>query len=1070
MWIVKLALRRPYTFIVMALLLMITGPLTILRTPTDIFPNIGIPVVSVIWNYTGLPAQEMADRITGSFERPATVTVNNIEHIESQSLIGVSVTKFFFHPGSNVDLSLSQMTAIAQTWLKNLPPGMTPPLILAYNAASVPVIQLALSSRSLSEQALYDIGNTFIRVQLATVQGASVPFPYGGKQRQVQVDLNQKALQSYGLSAQDVQAAINSQNLILPAGTEKIGETEYNVRLNGSPIKVEELNDAPIKVVRGSMVYIRDVAHVRDGSSPQTNMVRLNGEHAVLMTVQKTGDASTLDIISRVKALVPQIQAGAPAGLDIRATGDQSIFVKAAISGVVREGVIAAALTGLMILLFLGSWRSTLIITISIPLSILASVICLSALGQTINIMTLGGLALAVGILVDDATVAIENINAHLERGEEVEEAILNGAHEIAVPALVATLCICIVFVPMFFLEGVSKFLFVPLAEAIVFAMLASYILSRTLVPTLAKYLLKKHAPGHQHVGGHGPLARLQQGFERRFDKLRNGYRGLLERAIAGRKLFIPIFLACALLSLLLAPWLGSNFFPEVDSGQIKLHLRAHAGLRIEETARLSDQVETVIRQTIPAKELGDLVDNIGLPYSGINLSYSNSAPVGANDADIYVNLKEKHHPTAGYVRQLRAKLPSAFPGVSFAFLPADIVSQILNFGQPAPIDVQITGGNIAANNAVAQRLLTKMQRIPGIADARIQQPLDMPEFDVNVDRSRSQDVGLAQKDVANNLLISLSGSFQTAPTFWLDTKAGTSYPIVTQTPQPQLTTLDDLRNTPVTGAGGGTPQILGALSTIKRSVGPAVVSHYNVQPTIDIYAAAGERDLGGVTTDVKALMAQAQKELPKGSRIVMRGQAVTMENSYAGLFFGLGFAILLVYLLIVVNFQSWLDPFIIITALPAALAGIVWMLFLTHTSLSVPALTGAIMSVGVATANSILVVSFARDQMAAGDGDPIAAAIEAGFGRFRPVLMTALAMIIGMLPMALGLGEGGEQNAPLGRAVIGGLICATAATLLFVPAVFATLHGWMRKHAVHPKPQGTPPDPSMGHAVQPAE
>jgi len=996
----------------------------------------------------------------------ATTTVSNIEHIESQSLTGVGVTKFFFHPGSNVDLSMSQMTAIGQTWLKNLPPGTTPPQILAYSASSVPVIQLALSSKTISEQGLYDAGNIFVRTQLATVQGASIPFPFGGKQRQVQVDLDQTALQSYGLSAQDVQNAIAAQNLIIPAGTQKIGEFEYNIRLNGSPTAVADLNDLPIKAVNGATVYVHDVAHVRDGAPPQTNVVRLNGEHAVLMTVQKTGGASTLDIINAIKAKLPAVQAAAPPGLDIRAVGDQSLFVKAAISGVIREGAIAAALTGLMILLFLGSWRSTLIITVSIPLSILASILALSALGQTINIMTLGGLALAVGILVDDATVAIENINAHLERGESVEDAILNGAHEIAVPALVATLCICIVFVPMFFLEGVSKFLFVPLAEAIVFAMLASYVLSRTLVPTLAKYLLKAHAPGHESSAKpRNPVARLQAAFERGFDRLRERYRGVLTQVIARRGLFIPLFLAGAVASLALAPWLGSDFFPAVDSGQIKLHLRAHAGLRVEETARIADQVEAVIRGVIPTDELADVVDNIGLPFSGINLTYANSGPTGANDADIYVTLKDRHHPTPGYVRALRQRLPGAFPGVSFAFLPADIVSQILNFGAPAPIDVQITGANTVANNAIAQRLLARMQRVPGIADARIQQPLDAPEFDVSVDRSRGQDVGLTQRDVANTMLISLSGSFQNQPTFWLDPKNGFPYPIVTQTPQAQLDSLDALRNTPITGAPGSHPQILGALGEIKRGVGPSLVTHYNVQPAIDIYAAAGDRDLGGVTADIKALVAQAQKDLPKGSAIVIRGQAITMQTSFSGLFLGLGFAILLVYLLIVVNFQSWLDPFIIVSALPAALAGIVWMLFLTHTTLSVPALTGAIMSMGVATANSILVVSFARDRLQAGGVDAATAAMEAGFGRFRPVLMTALAMIIGMLPMALGLGEGGEQNAPLGRAVIGGLTVATLATLLFVPAVFTLLHG--RRAAA---PRTTPAPFGPAHAIQPAE
>ncbi len=1066
MWIVKLALRRPYTFVVMALLLMIVGPLTLLRTPTDIFPNINIPVVAVIWNYAGLPAQEVADRMVGSFERVATTTVNNIEHIESQSLTGVGVIRFFFHPGSNVDLSMSQMTAVGQTWLKNLPPGTTPPQILSYSASSVPVIQLALSSKTLSEQALYDTGNIFVRTQLATVQGASIPFPFGGKQRQVQVDLDQRALQAHDLSAQDVQNAIAAQNLIIPAGTQKIGEFEYNIRLNGSPTAVAELNDLPIKVVNGATIYVRDVAHVRDGAPPQTNVVRLNGEHAVLMTIQKTGGASTLDIISAIKAKLPQVQAGAPPGLDIRAVSDQSLFVNAAIAGVIREGVIAAALTGLMILLFLGSWRSTLIITLSIPLSILASIICLSALGQTINIMTLGGLALAVGILVDDATVAIENINAHLERGESVEEAILNGAHEIAAPALVATLCICIVFVPMFFLEGVSKFLFAPLAEAIVFAMLASYVLSRTLVPTLAKYLLKAHPPGHDHsAGAQNPLARLQAAYERGFDRLRDLYARLLARVINGRRAFIPLFLAAAVASLALAPWLGADFFPAVDSGQIKLHLRAHAGLRVEETARICDQVEQVIRAVIPRREVADVVDNIGLPFSGINLTYSNSGPTGANDADIYITLKDGHHPTASYVRALRRRLPGDFPGVSFAFLPADIVSQILNFGAPAPIDVQITGANTAADNAVAQRLLARIQRVPGIADARIQQPLDAPEFDVTVDRSRSQDVGLTQRDVANTLLISLSGSFQTQPTFWLDPKAGFPYPIVTQTPQTQLDSLDALRNSPITGGPGSHAQILGAIGEIKRGVGASLVTHYNVQPAIDIYAAAGDRDLRGVTEDVKTLIAAAKRELPKGSNIVIRGQAVTMESAFNALFLGLGFAILLVYLLIVVNFQSWLDPFIIVSALPAALAGIVWMLFLTHTSLSVPALTGAIMSMGVATANAILVVSFARERLLEPGIDAAAAALEAGVGRFRPVLMTALAMIIGMLPMALGLGEGGEQNAPLGRAVIGGLMAATVATLLFVPAVFSLLHA-RRAAAQRPKPEPLGPTPSL----QPAE
>jgi multidrug efflux pump subunit AcrB len=884
--------------------------------------------------------------------------------------------------------------------------------------------------------------------QLAGVAGASIPFPYGGRTRQVQVDLDQRLLQARGVSADDVVNAINAQNLIIPAGTQKVGEFEYNIKLNGSPVAVQDLNDLPIKTVNGTVVYVHDVAHVRDGSAPQTNIVRVDGQHASLMTIQKTGTASTLDIIGQIKALLPSVRDASPPALDIQPIGDQSVFVKGAISGVVREGLIAAALTALMILLFLGSWRSTLIITISIPLSVLCSLIGLSLLGETINIMTLGGLALAVGILVDDATVAIESINSHLEHGAEVEAAILAGAQEIAVPALVATLCICIVFVPMFFLSGVARYLFVPLAEAIVFAMLASYVLSRTLIPTLAKYWLRMHEGHEGHDGEQGsrnPLVTLQGAFQRGFEALRLRYHQVLARMITRRRVFIPVFLGCMLASLALVPWLGSNFFPSVDSGQIKLHLRGHAGLRVEDTARLTDEVEATVRKTIPGSEISSVVDNIGLPVSGINLSYSNSAPTTAADADILITLKEDHRPTADYVRQLRASLPEAYPGVSFAFLPADIVSQILNFGAPAPIDIQVSGFNVAANNAFTQQLQSQVRHVSGIADVRIQQDLDYPEFDVKVDRSQAQDVGLSQREVANDLLFTLTGSFQTNPTFWLDTKNGVSYPLVTQTPQPQLDSLDALRNVTLTTAGGQ-EQILGAVSTITRSVGPAVVSHYNVKPTIDIYAAVQDRDLGAVATDVNKLVNAAKKNLPRGSSIVVRGQVQTMKASFTGLYGGLAFAILLVYLLIVINFQSWTDAFIIITALPAALAGIVWMLFLTRTPLSVPALTGAIMSVGVATANSILVVSFARDRLPEVAGDAATAATDAGFARFRPVLMTALAMVIGMVPMALGLGDGGEQNAPLGRAVIGGLAFATVATLLFVPAVFSLMHGSEKK------------------------
>jgi multidrug efflux pump subunit AcrB len=1048
MWIVKVALQRPYTFVVLAFLLMIMGPLTIVRTATDIFPNIDIPVISVIWTFTGLPPDEMSNRIIGNFERVSTTTVNNIEHIESQSLAGVGVIKYFFHQGVNVDLSMSQITSIAQTMLRAMPPGTTPPLILNYNASSVPILQLALSSNVITESGIFDLANNLIRSQLATVQGASVPYPYGGMTRQVQVDLDQRQMQARGLSPADVENAIGAQNLIIPAGTQKIGEYEYNVKLNGSPQAVEEFNNMPIKTVNGTTIYVHDVAHVRDGYGPQTNVVRVEGNPAVLMTIQKSGNASALDIINQVKARLPFIRDAAPPELVVRAISDQSVFIEAAVQGVIREGIIAAALTGLMILLFLGSWRSTLIITISIPLSILASIIALSALGQTINIMTLGGLALAVGILVDDATVAIENINAHLERGEEVEPAILNGAQEIAVPALVATLCICIVFVPMFFLTGVSRYLFVPLAEAICFAMLASYVLSRTVVPTLAKFWLRPHVEHGDRPPSRNPLVRLQLAFERGFEALRQAYRTALVGALTRRRVFIPVFLVGSIASLALAPWLGEDFFPTVDGGAIKLHLRGHSGLRVEETTRLSAQVVAALRRVIPSAELASVVSNVGLPVSGINLSYTNSAPVGAGDADIYVTLTEDHHPTADYVRMLRPVLAQEFPGTSFAFLPADIVSQILNFGLPAPLDVQITGNNVVANNEFAENLLKKIRQVPGVADPRIQQAFDYPEFDVAVDRSRAQDLGLQQQNVGNDLLISLSGSFQTAPSFWLDPKNGVSYSVVTQTPQYQLNSLNALRNVPVNNGSGGPSQILGALGTIKRGVGPSVVSHYNVQPSIDIYAAVADRDLGGVAADIRKIVADSQKALPRGSVVTIRGQAETMTNSFTALFIGLAFAILLVYLLIVVNFQSWIDPFIIITALPAALGGIVWMLFITRTTLSVPALTGAIMSVGVATANSILVVSFARDRMDQGGCDALTAALDAGFGRFRPVLMTALAMIIGMVPMALGLGEGGEQNAPLGRAVIGGLCFATVATLLFVPAVFCLIHG---RHTAKP-------------------
>ena len=1053
MWIVKLALRRPYTFIVLAIVITLFGVFAIWRTPTDIFPNIRIPVVATVWKYTGLSPEEMATRLILNGERTAQTTVNDVEHTESQSVSGTSVVKYFFQPNVNEELSYAQITGVSQTMIRFAPPGTTPPFVLAYNASSVPILQLALSSASLSEAQLFDQGNSVIRTGLSTVAGASMPWPYGGLQRQVQVDLDPDALRAHGLSGNDVTAAIAAQNSILPAGTEKIGDREYFVAVNANPKTVAELNEMPVATRNGRLIYVRDVAHVRDGYPPQTNIVRRDGHRGVLMSVLKTGSASTLDIIRSIKDRLPGIRDALPPDFKIDLVGDQSIFVRAAISGVVREAVIAASLTALMILLFLGTWRSTLIIAISIPLSILASIICLSALGETINIMTLGGLALAVGILVDDATVTIENINMHLERGEDVEAAILNGAHEIAVPAFVSTLAICIVFVPMFMLVGIARYLFVPLAEAVVFAMLASYLLSRTLVPTLAKYWLQRHE-AHAPLSAHDPLRRLQllqRRFEQWFRQLREAYHGLLERAVRSGPRFAMPFLGAMAATALLAfplgrflPGLGQDFFPSVDAGQIKLHLRGPTGIRIDETATLCDRVEETIRELIPAREIATIVDNIGIPYSGINLAYSTSAPVGPGDADIYVNLTADHRPTAPYVRLLRERLTALYPSTTFAFLPADIVSQILNFGLPAPIDVQVAGFNVAANRAYAQALLARLHQIPGIVDLRIQQAFDYPTLNVEVDRNKAALLGLSETDVASDLLVSLSGSSQTTLSFWIDPKSGTQYAIAAQTPQFRLASLGDLATTPVTGGGSGggrAAQLLANLASFHRSVAPAVVSHYDSTPVVDIFGAVEGADLGYVAAQVNHALADMQHSLPRGSKVAVRGQAKTMTESFAGLLLGLAAAIVLVYLLIVVNFQSWLDPFIIITALPAALAGIVWMLFLSHTPVSVPALTGAIMCMGVATANSVLVVSFARERMNAGD-DAAQAAVQAGVTRFRPVLMTALAMIIGMVPMALGLGEGGEQNAPLGRAVIGGLVFATVATLFFVPTVFKLIHG----------------------------
>ncbi len=1049
MWIVRIALNRPYTFIVLALVIIFIFPFVLLRTAIDIFPEINIPVITIVWNYAGLSPVEMEHRIVSSYERSLTTTVDNIEHIESQSLNGIAVVKVFFQPKANINKAIAQVTAISQTQLRQLPPGTTPPLIITYSASSVPIIQLALSGEKLSEQRLFDLGVNFLRTRLVTVPGAAIPYPYGGKQRQIVVDLNTNALQSKGLSPLDVVNAINVQNLILPTGTSKIGAFEYEISTNASPQTVAELNDLPVKTVGNTTIYIRDVAYVRDGFPPQTNIVRVDGQRASLLTVLKTGNASTLDIIAGIKDLLPRVLAGLPPELRVHLLADQSIFVRASIDGVLREALIAACLTGLMILVFLGSWRSTIIIAVSIPLSILTSIIVLSALGETINIMTLGGLALAVGILVDDATVEIENINRNIAQGKEIERAILDGAQQIAVPAFVSTLAICIVFVPMFFLTGVARYLFLPLAEAVVFAMLASYLLSRTLVPTMAKYLLR----GHEQESGHipresrNPLVRLQVKFEDGFERLRAGYHALLERCLEHRRVFlISFFAACVGSVVLLLPWLGEDFFPSVDSGQFKLHLRARTGTRIEETARLCDLVERYLRQQIPANQISSIIDNIGLPYSGINLSYSNSAPIGPGDADILVSLSKDHSPTADYVHDLRLKLPSQFPGVTFSFLPADIVSQILNFGLPAPIDIQIVGYSLDANRQFADKLLERLRYVPGTADLRVHQAFDLPSFEVDVNRTKAQQVGFSQRDVASNLLISLSGSFQTSPTFWLNPRTGVSYSIIAQTPQYRVDSLQSLENIPI-AAGTSSQQILGNVADIRRTTQMAVVSHYDIQPVIDIFGSVQGRDLGGVASDVTRIVKESEKELPRGTQLVVRGQIQTMRSSYVGLLNGLAFAIILVYLLIVVNFQSWLDPFIIISALPAALAGIVWILFVTRTTISVPALTGAIMCMGVATANSILVVSFAKEQMAAGS-DPLHAALQAGFTRFRPVLMTALAMIIGMVPMAFGIGEGSEQNAPLGRAVIGGLLFATVATLFFVPALFSLLHGRGRTSA----------------------
>jgi multidrug efflux pump subunit AcrB len=1100
MWIVRLALRRPYTFAVFALLILILGVFSILSMPTDIFPNIDIPVVTVIWNYTGLSADQMSNRIIYVSERGITTTVNDIEHMESQSLNGVGLIKIFFQPHVNIGNAVAQVSAICQAQLRNLPPGITPPFIIQFNASSVPVLQLGLSGKGLNEQQLFDLGTNTIRTQLATIEGAQTPFPYGGNLRQIQVDIDLRALQAKGLSPADVVNAISAQNIILPSGTMKVDRFEYIIETNSAPLLVSELNNLPIKAVNGAVVYIRDVAHVRDGWPPQTNIVRVDGKRAILMNVMKTGSASTLDIIKGVRDKLESIMGQLPPQLRINALSDQSIFVRGAISGVVREGIIAACLTAIMILVFLGSFRSTLIIAVSIPLSILCSLMMLYALHETINIMTLGGLALAVGILVDDATVEVENINRNLESGKEIEQAILDGAAQIATPALVSTLAICVVFMPMFFLSGVARYLFVPLAEAVVFAMLASYLLSRTVVPTMARYLLQEHddAEAERKRSSRNPFIRFQQGFEHGFENFRRAYLRLLALCVDHAAAFLVLFLAFTLASVgLITPWLGQDFFPSVDSGQFKIHVRAHTGTRIEETAVLCDRVDSTIREVVPAKELATIVDNIGLPYSVLNLSYSTSAPIGPSDADIQVQLNPHHHPTAAYVERLRAVLARQYPGVTFYALPVNIVTQILNFGLSAPIDIQVVGPNLRGNRALAERMLNEVRYVPGAADARIQQPFNYPNMTVNVDRTRAQAVGLTQSNVAQSLLVALSGSFQTTPNFYLDPRNGVSYNIAVQSPQYNLDSLPELKSLPVTAgkvaatpanianapgaapaavpgavsaaapgaasaaASGAAPpvQVLGNLSDIVPGTEMGTVSHYDVQPVLDIYTNVDGADLGTVTRAMEGIIARHQADLPRGSHFILRGQSETMKKSYKGLLGGLAFSILLVYLLIVVNFQSWLDPFLIVSALPAALAGIVWFLFLTNTRLSVPALTGAIMCMGVATANSILVVSFAREQLEILVGDARKAALNAGFVRLRPVMMTALAMIIGMVPMALGLGDGGEENAPLGRAVIGGLLLATVATLFFVPAFFSVVHGWLegrRKTALGAAPAGT--------------
>ena len=1049
MWMVKLALARPYTFIVLAILILIAAPVVILSTPTDIFPNINIPVVSIAWSYTGLNPEELEGRLTTPYEKALTTLVDNIQHIESTTIRGQVVVKVFLQPGASLDTANAQVSSASQFILRSLPPGTLPPQIINFSASSVPILQLALSGQGLSEQQLNDYGLNFIRPQLVTISGAVVPNVYGGKQRSVMVNLDPRALQATGLSPTDVLTAMAAQNVVQPGGTAKIGVNEYDILVNSSPTTLAEISNIPLRTVKGSVIFLRDVASVSDGSIPQTNIVRQDGRRAVLITILKSGTASTLSVVNGVRALLPRIATTLPAELVMKPLADQAIFVRGSVQGVIREAVIAAVLTGLMILLFLGSWRSTVIIAVSIPLSILSSVITLGLIGQTINIMTLSGLALAVGILVDDSTVTIENIERYLEEGHGLKEAITEGAGQIAIPILISTLCICIVFLPMFFLSGVARYLFVPLAEAVVFAMLAAYILSLTLVPTMAMYLLKAH--DHTAVPSRNPLARFQRWFERSFERFRTGYQDLLGRLVSVRKVFVPLFLLLCLSVFLLIPFLGQNFFPATDNGTFILHVRAPSGTRIEETARLCDEVENRIRGVVPTGEIDNVLDNIGLPYSTLNLQHATSGLFGSGDADILVSLREKHKPTADYVATLRKALPGSFPGTTFYFLPADIVTQILNFGLPSPIDVQFDGADIAGNRKVADEVLRQLQKVPGLVDLRIQQPDDYPALRVNVDRTKAEQGGYTFRDVGGSLVNILSGSSQLSPMFFLNAKNGVNYSMVAQAPQYTIESMSDLENIPLASLTATKPEILADVASISRTTEMPIVSHYDIRRTLDIYGNVQGRDLGSVSREIDTIVNAHRKELPRGGFVQVRGQIETMKSSYLGLIGGLAFAIVLVYLLIVVNFQSWLDPFIIITALPAALAGIVLFLFTTGTTLSVPALMGAIMCMGVATANSILVISFAKVRFEE-HHDAILAAIEAGGTRFRPVMMTALAMIIGMIPMAMGLGEGGEQNAPLGRAVIGGLCAATLATLIFVPAVFALLHGAPKSTAAKPE------------------